>query len=441
MPQTILLFASLQDNGMDDIPPLPRGLTAPPNRGAPAGLLFVLVALCAHPAAAGDWPQILGPHRSGLADGEQLAETWPADGPKLEWQHAVGNGFAGAAVLGSRAVVFHRLGGELLGEGLDPTTGKVLWKVAFPTNYSSQVSYDDGPRCVPLLHEGRAFLLGPAGELQCVDLATGKKLWYRNLYQEFDAPDGYFGAGSSPILEGGKLLINVGGQDGAGIVALSPADGKTIWKSTDEAASYSSPTAATLDNVRHVMFVTRLNVVSIDPANGKVRFRFPFGARGPTVNAANPLILGDHLFVSASYGVGAKWAKIGAQAATTEWESDDVMSSQYTTCVESGGFLYGIDGRQDVGVARLRCVDPRQGKVLWTKEGFGTGSLILADGKLVILSTEGVLTLANPSPQEFQPLATARLFDSTVQALPALASGRLLARDTKTLKCFRVGKL
>ena len=116
------------------------------------------------------------------------------------------------------------------------------------------------------------------------------------------------------------------------------------------------------------------------------------------------------------------------------------MSSQYTTCVEKDGYLYGIDGRQDVGVARLRCFDPRQPKVAWTKEEFGTGTLILADGKLLIMKTDGELVLAEPSPEKFRPLATAKLFDTTVQALPALAAGRLFVRDTKTLKCLAVGK-
>ena len=134
-----------------------------------------------------------------------------------------------------------------------------------------------------------------------------------------------------------------------------------------------------------------------------MRFRFPFGARGPTVNAANPLVLGDHVFVSASYGVGASGPRSEPREATNEWDSDDVMSSQYTTCVEHDGILYGIDGRQDVGMARLRAFDPRTGSVLWTEEGFGTGDLILADGKLLIMKTDGELVLAEPSPEEFRP--------------------------------------
>ena len=232
------------------------------------------------PAVAGDWPQILGPTRNGLAADETLAATWPSAGPKLLWKRDVGSGFSGIAVWQDWAVLFHRLDDDLVAEGLEAATGKPRWKVSFPTNYTSTISPDNGPRCVPLIAEGRVFLLGPAGESVCIELSSGKKVWQRNLLEEFSAPEGYFGAGSTPIVEDGKLLINVGGK-GAGIVALNPQDGKTVWKATDEAASYSSPTAATIDDARHVVFVTRLNVVSIDPRDGKVRFRFPFGRAAP----------------------------------------------------------------------------------------------------------------------------------------------------------------
>ncbi len=388
---------------------------------------------------AGDWPQILGPHRDGRADGEQLLQ-WPASGPRLIWQREVGQGFAGLAVVGERAILFHRLGNNLVAESLDTATGKATWKTSFETNYRGSISPDSGPRCVPLVHEERIYLVGPSGELACVRLGTGEKVWERNVHRDFNAPDGYFGAGSSPIVEGDKLLLNVGGRGGAGIVAFSLTDGKTIWKSTDEAASYSSPVAVALDGQRLVIFVTRLNVVAVDPQNGAVRFQFPFGQRGPTVNAANPIAIGNHLFVSASYGVGAVWAKIGPNSASTVWESNDVMSSQYTTCIEKDGVLYGIDGRQDVGVARLRAFDPQTGNVDWTEEGFGTGNLILSGDKLLIMKTDGTLVLVQPSPKTYQPLADAQLFDTTVQALPALSRGRLFVRDTKTLKCVAVGK-
>src|SRR5207244_299172 len=153
-------------------------------------------------------------------------------------------------------------------EALEASGGKPIWKESFPTNYSSGISDDNGPRCVPVIHQGNVYLFGAGGNLHSVSLKDGSKRWSREAYREFGAPEGYFGAGSTPIVEKEKLLVNVGGKAGSGLVAFSLKDGKTVWQSTDELASYSSPVAVTLEGVRHVIFVTRLNVVSVDPENG-----------------------------------------------------------------------------------------------------------------------------------------------------------------------------
>lgn len=402
----------------------------------------VLVAGAA--ARGGDWPQILGPHRDGIADGEQLAESWPKVGPKTLWQRPVGSGLAGVAVAGGRVVLFHRQADEEIAEALAAGTGKGIWKTPFSVSYDSTISSDNGPRCVPVIHEGLVYLFGPSGNLHCVALESGKIVWERALYEEYQAPEGYFGAGSTPIVEGGKLLVNVGSKAGAGLVALDLKNGKTVWKATDEQASYSAPAAATIDGTRHVIFVTRLHLLSIDPADGKVRFSIPFGQSGPTVNAATPLILDGHVFVSASYGIGALLAKIEPNRASTIWANDDVMSSQYSTCVLYDGYLYGIDGRQDQGEASLRCIDPKAGKVIWSQDGFGVATPILASDKLLLMKTNGELVLARPSPKGYQELAKAHVLEGAspgrpALALPALANGRLYVRDAKTLKCLEIG--
>jgi hypothetical protein len=111
------------------------------------------------------------------------------------------------------------------------------------------------------------------------------------------------------------------------------------------------------------------------------------------------------------------------------------MSSHYPTPVAHDGYLYGIDGRQDIGVARLCCIDPIAGKPQWSVPGYGVAALILADEKLVLVTTEGELVLARPSPKKYEELARARLLPGTIRALPALADGRLYVRDQHTLKC------
>jgi outer membrane protein assembly factor BamB len=168
--------------------------------------------------------------------------------------------------------------------------------------------------------------------------------------------------------------------------------------------------------------------VAVDPANGKVLFTFPFGKRGPTVNAATPLVFDQHLFLSASYGVGAVYAKLDGAKAETVWQNDETMSSQYATCVYHDGFLYGTHGREDVGGGELRCLEAKSGDVKWSVPDFGIGSTILAGNKLLILKTDGELVLAGVNPQKYQPLAKAKVGRGITRALPALSNGRLYFR-------------
>jgi outer membrane protein assembly factor BamB len=393
-------------------------------------------------AAAGDWPQVLGPYRNGQADGEVLLDSWPMGGLKPAWKYPLGSGYAGAAVAGERVIVFHRVGSNERVECLDLSQGKSQWKTDFPANYRGGVDPDVGPRCVPLIADGSVFVFGAAGDMYAAALDTGKKLWSRALYADYSGDESYFGAGSTPILLGGKLLVNVGGR-GAGIVALDPATGKTMWQASDEAASYSSPTSAKVQGETKAVFITRMNCVLVDPSTGRVATLFPFGKRGPTVNAATPLVLGGKLFATASYGVGAALATLDGASAKPIWSNDETISSQYSTPVERDGILFGIHGREDVGVAELRCIDVATAKVRWAKAGFGVAHLILAGDKLLIQKSSGEIILAAADPAQYRELAAAKISNGPTRALPALAHGKLLVRAGSgggELLCFPVGK-
>ena len=396
------------------------------------------------PSRAGDWPQILGPHRNGTAIDEKLLASWPKNGPELAWKYSLGSGFAGPAVVADQVVIFHRVSGEERLEAINTATGKSIWQANFEATYQGSINPDSGPRCVPLIHQEHVYALGAAGDLYCVSLKNGSKVWTRRLYADYDGNEGFFGAGSSPIVSGSKLLINVGGMNNTGLVAVDLKSGKTVWKSSDEKASYSSPSLFKANGKTGVIFVTRLNAVMVAPENGQVRQLFPFGQRGPTVNAATPLVFGEHVFVTASYGIGARLVKLSGESVETIWSNNESMSSQYTTPVYHDGHIYGTHGREDIGVGELRCIVAKSGEVKWSSREFGVGHLILADGKLLILTVDGDLVLANASPKSYQELARATISSDTTRAIPALASGRLFVRDNSnnrgTLKCLRVGE-
>lgn len=407
-------------------------------------LAFVLVsatvAAGCRPAAAGDWPQILGPDRSGIAAAdERLAERWPDGGPAVRWRRGVGAGYAGLAVVGDRGILFHRQGDRELVEAVDAATGRTLWTAAEPTTFQPQVGGGNGPLCVPLIHDGRVYTFGAQGVLSCLDLASGKPLWTRRTHREFGAAEGYFGAGSTPLLVGELLIVVVGGRGDAGIVAFDRGTGETVWKRTAEPAGYSSPVPVTLDGRPHVLAVTRYACLLVDAAAGDLRWRFDFGKRGPTVNAATPLVMpGGRLFVTAAYGVGCVCGEFDAAGVRPVWQGEEPLATQYCTPLAIAGHLYGIDGRDDVPPADLVCADGRTGRVAWRERNFGYGTLLAADGKLLAVKTDGELVLMRATPAGVETLARCRPLPGTLRALPALAAGRLYVRDDTTLMCLEL---
>ncbi len=389
---------------------------------------------------AGDWPQILGPNRTGIAVDESLALSWPETGPRLVWSRPVGHSNAGVAVMGDRGVLFHRLGDSEVVEAFDVATGEAVWKESIPTSFVPQVGSEDGPLCVPTIDGEQVVTFGAQGMLTCFQLKTGQRLWQRDTHREFEALPGYFGAGSSPLVLDDRVIVNVGGhKSNAGIVAFDRTTGNTLWQVTDERASYAAPILAKVAAEPTIICVARTRCLGLNPANGDIRFDLPFGRSGPTVNAALPVLLDDRLFLTASYAIGALSARLTAEGAEELWRRGDSLASQYTTPIAHDGVLYAIDGRQDGPPADLVCLDPRTGNRIWAERGFGYATLIGAGDRLIIAKTDGELVLMHANVQTFDPVSRHQVTRKEMRALPALANGRLYVRDANTLFSLEVG--
>ena len=405
-------------------------------------------------ASAEDWPQHLGPQRNGVYTGA-ITSTWPAGGPPRVWQKDVGAGFAAPVVAGNTLILFHRVGREEVVDALDPRTGTVRWHYAYATQYQDDFGFDEGPRAAPVVAEGRVFTFGAEGRLSAIDLATGRLLWSEDT-RRFGVRKGFFGAAGSPLVDNGRVIANVGGVTAgkdAGVVAFKADTGAVLWTATRHEASYSSPVGATLDGARVVVFLTRQGVLGLDPETGAVRFERTWRSRSASsVNAATPLVVGNDLFVSASYETGAATfhvARTGGAASapsqgnnlalTQVWASDEALSNHYATSVYLDGVLYGFHGRQEFGPS-LRAIDFKTGAVKWSVDGFRAGSVTLAGRQLLVLREGGELLVAPASPEAFRPTARAQILPATVRSFPALSDGYLFVRNNDThrdvLACF-----
>jgi outer membrane protein assembly factor BamB len=177
----------------------------------------------------------------------------------------------------------------------------------------------------------------------------------------------------------------------------------------------------------------------IDPRSGTTLFQLPFGQRGPTVNAATPICFGNRLFLTASYGIGAKLIEFSERDHREIWANDESLSSQYNTPVFYRDNLLGIHGREDLGAADLRCVDAHNGVVKWNRPGFGVANLILADGSLICVTVDGQLVVVVAAAPKYTELSRCQISSSTPRALPALSAGRLYVKDNEQLTSWRIG--
>jgi outer membrane protein assembly factor BamB len=409
-------------------------------------VLFWLIAglLVPNGSWASDWPQFLGPQRNGSSDGDDLANEWPATGPQVIWQKPVGHGFSGPVVVNHKLVVFQRQADQEMVTCFDSRTGAQNWNFAYPTTYQDDFGFDDGPRATPCISEGRVYTFGAQGMLHCLEFATGKRLWSKDLKSEFQAGNGFFGMACSPVVEGNGVILNIGGAKAAGIVAFEKNSGKLLWKASEDEASYSSPVAATIGGRRYVLFFTRNGFIGVDPVEGSVCFQYPWHSRNRmSVNAATPLIVGDNIFLSACYGTGAILLRLQQQGAEKIWSEDDLLSNHYATSVELNGFLYGIHGRTDPGFSpppKLRCVELKTKKVCWETDSIGAASVTRAGNRLLILTEKGELVMAGATPEKFQQKCRAQILSSEVRPFPALADGFFYARSKDQLICVNLRK-
>lgn len=397
---------------------------------------ILLLAMLAATAAASDWPQFLGPDRNGAYPGPST--SFSLHNPRLLWKQEVGAGFSSPTVAGERLILFHRKGGNEIVAALDAASGKRIWSFEYPTAYRDDFGFDEGPRGTPAIAGGRVYTYGAEGMLHALDLATGKKLWGIDTHSRFKVRKGFFGAAASPLVEGNAVVVNVGGPEGSGLVAFEAATGKVLWTATNDEAGYSSPIAATIEGRRSILCLTRAGLVAVDPAAGSVRFQFPWRARShASVNAAVPIVAGNLIFLSASYNTGATLLEAAGDRLKQLWSSDEALSSHYASSVLKDGYLYGFHGRQEFGQS-FRCIEMKTGKVRWSVDGIGAGTVTRIGDRLLIVKENGEGITAAASPEAFKPESQAQLLPRVVRSYPALANGRLFVRNETTLAAYSI---
>jgi hypothetical protein len=397
------------------------------------GNLWFFFLFCVSVQAA-DWPQFLGVGRDGVASAEEAAVPSKLSSLKLLWEHAVGQGHAGPAVVGGKVIVFHRQEDQAVAECLSAMTGQPLWKTSWPTDYVDSFGMDEGPRAVPTIAEGRVYLLGADGWLRALDLENGKLLWELDTEKEFASPQGFFGRASAPLVVENKVIHCTGGKHA--VVALDAATGKLLWAAGEDEASYASPVLASPD---YLLCWLRNQIVSIKLIDGEVLQRKDHRPEiNASVSAATPVRTSAGWFLSAEYDLGCSlWKLEHSGAFQLEWSEAQLLNCHYATPVVAGDLVFGLHGRQERGMT-LRCIDVAQKKLCWESSKLKGGTLLRVRDKLLVLTESGELWLVHATAENFHLLDSMQILRAGHRSYAAYSDGLYFARDAEKLVALQL---
>lgn len=411
-----------------------------------------------------DWPCFLGTDHDSKSPERGLVLPWPAQGPRKVWERKLGDSYGICSVYRGRAFLFDREDKKAVLLCLKSETGGEIWRFEYPSEYDDMYGYDPGPRCCPVLDGDRAYIFGVEGMLHCLRIADGSVLWKKDTSREFGVMQNFFGVGSTPVVEGELLIVQVGGSppgspgiqtgevkgNGSGIVAFDKRTGSVKYRITDELASYSSPMVATIQGRRWGFLFARGGLVGFEPSSGKLEFQHPW--RAPvleSVNASNPLVAGDLVMVSECYSVGSLVLRVRPGGCEEVWSDgrkrDQAMATHWNTPIHVDGYVYGSSGRH-TAQAELRCVELASGKVQWSVPHLTRTSLLYVDGHFVCLGEDGSLRLLKADPKRYEEVARVALKSDQGEPLlrypawaaPILSHGLLYLRGKDRLVCLEL---
>lgn len=414
-----------------------------------------------------DWPGFLGLGRDGKSAETGLNWDWANGKLQPVWSRVLKGGYGIGSAAAGRFYQFDGDGNRVNLVCLNAETGEQLWEFEYSAIYQDLYGFDNGPRSSPIVDGDRVYVFGVEGMLHCLNALSGEELWKVDTEMRFNVAQNFFGVGSSPIVYNDLLIVMVGGSpkdavelpagrlddvkpDGSAIVAFDKMTGEVRYKTIDDLASYAAPVIATIGDMPTGLAFCRSELFGFDPGTGKERWSFPWRARKfESVNASTPVVDGDRVLITESYGPGGVLLDVSGDQPVAVWQDESIrdqhLSCHWCTPVVVDGFAYACHGEKPNG-AEIRCVELATGEVKWSEAGYGRCTLMYADGNLVGLSDSGSLFVIRANPERLELIARHEppvrelAFAPPCYAAPIISHGLLYVRDARKLYCFDLQK-
>jgi outer membrane protein assembly factor BamB len=415
---------------------------------------------------AHDYPGFLGANRNAYVPGVHLATDWSANPPKLLWRQPIGAGYSAFAITGQAAITMEQRGEQELVTCYDLKTGQLLWHHAIAARQHNDIG-GDGPGSTPTINEGKVYALGGTGILRCLDAATGRQIWIRDVLAdvdttyEADRAGVWWGRSASPLVFDNLVVVPAGGPPGGpkiSLIAYNKLTGEIVWRGGHRQVSYSSPSLATYGGVRQIVIVNEDNITGHDPATGEVLWTAPWdGSSNSTASASQTVqISDDKFFVSKGYSMGGgavfevkhpnatgetakddatnSGEKNPASTWTVQrlWHNHRVLQTKLDNVIIEDGFVYGLSD----GI--LQCVDLATGHRVWAGRDYGHGQLLRVGDVLLVTSETGEVALVALNSDEFHELAKFQALEGKTWNNPALSGNLLLVRNAQEATCYEL---
>ena len=378
-------------------------------------------------AAADDWTFFRGPSLNGVSAESGWTARWPAAGPKIAWRRNVGIGVSSFVVADNRVLTMgsRKDKAEDVVWCLDADSGRVLWQFTYPSKFDAR-QFEGGTPSTPTVDGSSVYTLGYLGQVHCLDVQQGRVLWRKHLVDDFGGRYSSWKYAGSPLVTGNLVIFDTGG-DGNSTVALDKTSGRKIWGAGDDLAGYATPIPFEHAGQCGVLVFKARAMVAHDLASGRELWRIDWRTNYDC-NASTPTVLGDKLFISTGYGGhrarGALF-QLGEGPPRQIWLNQD-LETKMNSAVVYEGHVYCISERSG---GQLMCFDLRDGAVVWAERSFARyGTLMIADGKLVVLDEKGELVIADATPDAYRELARAKVLSGRCWVMPVLANGRIYAK-------------